>query len=53
MYTLYALGIVQRPEEALEECQSFVRLLRGMGMKVFYAKTVSNTPSFRAKGLGR
>lgn len=34
---LGVLRIVERYEEAMEECQSFVRKLCGMKMKVFYA----------------
>lgn len=41
---LGVLRIVERHEEALEECQSFVRKLCGMTMKIFYAKTFSYTP---------
>lgn len=41
---LGVLRIVERHEEALEECQSFVRKLCGMRMKIFYAKTFSYTP---------
>lgn len=41
---LGVVRIVERYEEAMEECQSFVRKLCGMKMKVFYAKTFSYTP---------
>lgn len=48
--SLCALGIVKRHDEALEGGQLFVRLLRGMGMKVFYAKTISYTPIVSREG---
>lgn len=41
---LGVLRIVERHEEALEECQSFVRNLCGMRMNIFYAKAFSYTP---------
>lgn len=50
---LGVLQIVERHEEAMEECQSFVRKLCGMRMKIFYAKMFSYTPLVTRKGSCR